>query len=313
MSDVLPLVSICCLTYNHAAFIRKCLDGFLMQQTSFPVEILIHDDASTDGTDDIVKEYAAKYPDKIFPLFETENKYSNGYVGKMDITFNYSRAKGKYIASCEGDDYWIDPLKLQKQVDFMEANPDYSVCWHRTKHWIAEKDKWSDDDCGTLTQGKEGVDIDLSTFFSRWCTQPLSMVFRKSMFNPEWQKKYRHYRDTYEIYHLLKEGKGYLFSFVGGVYVKHGGGIAAMNDYGKACFFELESAEELFRENHDPITYDYWKNVVLWSMDYFNREGLRKVLIKRCLNTSFIGSLEVCWTNMKHKVKKCGKTGLPCK
>ena len=93
-----PLVSICCLTYNHAPFIRNCIDGFIAQQTDFPIEILVHDDASTDGTDGIVREYADKYPEIIFPLFEEENQYSRGYAGKMDIEFNYSRARGKYIA-----------------------------------------------------------------------------------------------------------------------------------------------------------------------------------------------------------------------
>ena len=124
-----PLVSICCITYNHASFIRKCLDGFLMQQTTFPIEILIHDDCSTDGTTEIIREYEAKYPDLIFPLYEEENQYQQGKAAEIDF-YNYRRARGKYIAYCEGDDYWTDPLKLQKQVDFMEANPEYSVCFH---------------------------------------------------------------------------------------------------------------------------------------------------------------------------------------
>ena len=295
------IVSICCVTYNHAPFIRQCLDGFLMQKTSFPIEILIHDDCSTDGTTEIIREYEKKYPELMFPIYEDENQYSKGVW--VD-GFNYQRAKGKYIAYCEGDDYWTDPLKLQKQVDFMEAHPDYSVCWHRTKHWIVDKNRWTDDDCGVLLQGKEGVEIDLPTFFSRWYTQPLSMVFRKSMFNPEWQKKYKHYRDTYEIYHLLKAGRGYLFSFEGGVYVKHSGGIAAMNGFEKACLFELESAEELYGENRDQITYDYWKNVVLWSKDYFSKKGLRKDLIKRCFRTSVFGTLKLGLSSLGHEVKR---------
>lgn len=120
------LVSICSTTYNHAPYIRQCLDGFLMQQVNFKYEILIHDDASTDGTDEIIKEYAAKYPDIIRPLYEEVNQYSTDNPKGMAY-WNFSRAKGKYIAMCEGDDYWTDPLKLQKQVDFLERNPDYSM------------------------------------------------------------------------------------------------------------------------------------------------------------------------------------------
>jgi glycosyltransferase involved in cell wall biosynthesis len=101
-----------------------------MQQTSFNFEVLIHDDASTDGTQEIIKAYQAKYPNIIKPIFQTENQYSQGKRG-FNAKYNYSRAQGKYIALCEGDDYWTDPLKLQKQVDFLEANKEYSLCYHR--------------------------------------------------------------------------------------------------------------------------------------------------------------------------------------
>jgi len=126
-----PLVSICSLAYNHEPFIRQCLDGFMMQNTNFPFEVLIHDDASTDGTADIIREYEAKYPDIIKPIYQTENQYSKG----CDICSNYlfSRAKGKYIALCEGDDYWTDPYKLQRQVDFLEAHEVASMCFHDAK------------------------------------------------------------------------------------------------------------------------------------------------------------------------------------
>lgn len=126
------VLSISCITYNHAPYIRECLDGFLMQKTTFPFEILIHDDCSTDGTREIIEEYSQKYPDIIFPIFQTENQYSKG-VRAMMARFNFPRSRGKYLALCEGDDFWSDPYKLQKQVDFLEANTDFSICFHNMK------------------------------------------------------------------------------------------------------------------------------------------------------------------------------------
>ena len=125
------MVSICSITYNQANYIRKAFDGFIMQKTDFSFEILIHDDASTDGTEEIIREYEAKYPEIIKPIYEKENQWVKGRRGS--VVFNFPRAKGKYIALCEGDDYWTDPLKLQKQIDFLEANPNYTLSCHRYK------------------------------------------------------------------------------------------------------------------------------------------------------------------------------------
>ena len=109
------------MTYNHAPFIRQCLDSLLMQKTNFPFEILIHDDASTDGTKEIVEEYALKFPNIIFPFFQKENQYSKGLRG-LPSRYNYPRCRGRYIAICEGDDYWTDPTKLARQVEQLD-NP----------------------------------------------------------------------------------------------------------------------------------------------------------------------------------------------
>ena len=119
------MVTIQCLTYNQEAYIRDCLEGFVMQKANFRFEAIVHDDASTDGTADIIREYAEKYPDIIKPIFEAVNQYSK-HDGSLQRIMD-EHTHGKYIAYCEGDDYWIDSLKLQRQVDFMESNPEYGL------------------------------------------------------------------------------------------------------------------------------------------------------------------------------------------
>ena len=137
-----PLVSIKCMTYNHKDFIAQALDGFLMQKTDFPFEVLVHDDASTDGTDDVIREYEKKFPKIIKPIYETENQWSKGN-GAHHVKID-AQIKGKYIAICEGDDYWLDENKLQMQVSFLEKNNDYTMSCHNA----IKKD---------LTNGKESL------------------------------------------------------------------------------------------------------------------------------------------------------------
>lgn len=129
MSNKELMVTIRCITYNHKPYIRQCLEGFVMQKTNFRFEAIVHDDASTDGTTEILREYAEKYPDIIKPFYEEENQYSkhNGAIRRiMD-----ENTHGKYAAQCEGDDYWTDPYKLQKQVDFLESHPDIAATAHQ--------------------------------------------------------------------------------------------------------------------------------------------------------------------------------------
>lgn len=126
-----PLVSIICTAYNQEKYIRNCLDGFLMQKTDFPYEIIVHDDASTDQTAEIIREYERKHPECIRAIYQTTNQYSQGI--RIVQTFIYPKTRGKFIAYCEGDDYWTDPLKLEKQVTALYAHPDCRLCLHRVE------------------------------------------------------------------------------------------------------------------------------------------------------------------------------------
>lgn len=149
------LVTVICLTYNHEKYIRECIDGFVMQKTNFAYEVIIHDDASTDNTAEIIKEYQQKYPDIIIPILQTENQYSKKVpIGK---TFIYPRAKGKYIALCEGDDYWIDPYKLQKQVDILNEDNNYGLCYTKAKVYNQNKRQFENNLIGEKINGFDNL------------------------------------------------------------------------------------------------------------------------------------------------------------
>ena len=128
--DIAPKVTILCSTYNHKPYIRECIEGFLMQETTFPVEIIIRDDCSTDGTTEIIREYEAKYPNLFSPIYEVENQYSKGI---LPATVIHKTAHGEYMAFCEGDDCWLRKDKLEEQVALLEANPDSFMCVAKTR------------------------------------------------------------------------------------------------------------------------------------------------------------------------------------
>lgn len=170
-----PMVTIFCLAYNHEKYIRKTLEGFLSQKTDFPFEVLVNDDCSTDGTAAIIREYEMRYPDIIHPVYQERNLYSQGISAKSVLA---PLIKGRYVALCEGDDYWTDSSKLQMQVDFLESNPSYSLCMHAAD--IVAED-------GTCIRRSipEGTDFDITTeqfIASDIFTQTASMVMRSDYY-----------------------------------------------------------------------------------------------------------------------------------
>lgn len=217
-----PLVSICCITYNHKPYIREAIEGFLMQKTTFPIEILIHDDASTDGTADIIREYEQKHPNLIFPIYQTENQYSKGI--KISFTYQFPRARGRYIALCEGDDYWIDPLKLQKQVEFLEANVEYNASFTNATI-INEVDNTHSSYVTFLNEGE--VSLEEIVKIGGYIYPTASLVIRKEVI----QKDIFEYLlddlagDTIIIISAAMQGKVFFLNQVTAVYRRWLGGV----------------------------------------------------------------------------------------
>lgn len=224
-----PLVSVICFAFQQEAYIRDALDGFIAQQVDFPIEIIVHDDASTDNTAQIIREYAEAYPKLFKPILQTENQYSieRGRVTRLCI----EAAKGKYVAICEGDDYWTDSGKLQAQVDFMESNPNFSACFHNVMQRF-------DDGSNTPARPFREYDKDTFTLEDTFATRALfhtcSLLCRKdAMTYPQSSAKIRS-GDMALFSIIATHGPLKLLSGNMGVYRKNKGGITndeALVDY----------------------------------------------------------------------------------
>ena len=181
MDDV--LVSVCCCAYNHEPFIQHCLHGFVMQQTTFKYIVLVHDDASTDNTASIIRDYALKYPKIIKPILQTDNQYSRGNDPCTRILF--PSITSKYIAICEGDDYWTDPLKLQKQVDYMEAHPECTLCiGNAIEHWEDQRQP------DKLFANIADRDYEPEEISHGWLVSTQTAMFRKTVLKTDLYHRY---------------------------------------------------------------------------------------------------------------------------
>jgi glycosyltransferase involved in cell wall biosynthesis len=179
-----PLVSVLTITYNHAPYIRDCLEGIVSQQTNFPFELIVHDDASTDGTADIVREYSEKYPHIIVPILQEENQWSKL---RTVAPFVLPKVRGRYQALCEGDDYWIDPHKLQKQVNYMEAHPECSACCTSAYRNTGISEQLEQ---GSHLQGDMPVLLTMEDVLEYNHIATCSMLFKTELVTrPEWARK----------------------------------------------------------------------------------------------------------------------------
>lgn len=264
-----PLVSICCLVYNHESFLRDCFNGFITQQITFPIEILVHDDASSDNSAGVIKEYTDKYPDLFKPIYQSENQYSKG----VDVfQLNAQRAIGKYIAVCEGDDYWTDPNKLQMQVDFLESHPDYSMCFHGAEE-KNEGNLYTDSE-HNLVQDKDYTAVDL---LDHWIIPTASIVMRRECaFYPLKNPGKIVYGDYFVFFSCLALGNVRGFSRKMSVYRVNQNSLTHNPKYKKNIILKMPDNWECFRENF-PFAPQHAVNKIL-AFYYWQRAGYQPTL-----------------------------------
>jgi len=215
-----PVVSIFCLTYNHEEYIQDAIESFLIQKTTFPVKIFIHDDASSDGTSKIIREYEEKYPILISTVIQKQNRYKKD---RFSFFFEQLRElEGKYIALCEGDDYWTQPDKLQRQVGILENDPSVSLVFHNA--WVRHPESRRDYfQCQQLEKER----FTLADVISReWFVPSASMVFRASNRLMEELAPISFAGDMILLLSAARCGDLAFIDQVWSVYRKHQGGVS---------------------------------------------------------------------------------------
>lgn len=279
------MVTIRCITYNHEPYIRQCLEGFVMQKTNFRFEAIVHDDASTDGTADIIREYAEKYPDIIKPIFETENQYSK-HDGSLQRIMN-EHTHGKYVAMCEGDDYWIDPYKLQKQVDFLESHSEY-VMSHTSFKYYYERDRryYAAHDIQKNIQNLS--DNPELVLFNKYHVQTLTVLIRRDILDLVstadpflFRSGYFMMGDTQLWYSLAKEGKVHFLPEVTSVYRKNDTSVTRTKDVKSLLRFRLSSMEmRLYLCKRDNLSGEFF--------NYVTKEYDKALFQYQCFDKRFI-------------------------
>lgn len=307
-----PKVSICCWAYNHVKFIKDALDGFVMQKTDFPFEIIIHDDASTDGTADIIREYEAKYPHLFRAIYQTENQYYKYPFIEKTV---FPMARGEYVAICEGDDYWTDENKLQKQVDFLDANPDFSICFHSIK--VVHEDGSPD---AYFPEPRLRFDRDVLTVYNLLCwnfIQTNSVMYRwrfNENFNPQDLGSNNVMPMDWYI-HLLhaQVGKIKYLDEVMGVYRRHGNGVwvGGFDDvclkFGISKLLFFVALEKYFPEYHQILGHHYTcKQAYIYFKLYLKHQRFDEMqeilrLCPDCLNPEYVKDSDYIQNVLTHE------------
>lgn len=275
------LVSVIMMTYNHEAYINQAINGIISQRTNFEIELIIGNDASKDSTGKIICEYLQSHDNSNIEYIR--NDLNKGVIENYVSLFE--KTNGKYIAICEGDDYWTDPLKLQKQVDFLEANSNYSFCWTRF-NVLNQKTKELTLDLNSKYFSKQDTffEFDFETFFKGWHIGNLTLVYRKEFLNIECHKKFKYFRDVHVIAQLLKKGKGACLNFVSAVYRKHDGGIHTRVSEYQGYKIGYLSHKEIYLDHTTNI---FLKKKYLHSFKNYINANIREGLLFKALFMSF--------------------------
>ncbi|MCE7062741.1 glycosyltransferase [Dyadobacter sp. CY343] len=249
-------VSVCVPAYNHAKYIAQMLDGALMQQTNFEFEIVIGDDASTDRTQDIIREYDRKRPGIIRAFLHSENQGPSEpreFAGRNNVLQLIKACKGEFVAMCEGDDFWTDPLKLQKQVDYLEQNPEISICHHNMR--VIYEDGSPEHLFNNPDQKAISTIEDILE--DKWFFATASWMYRNYFLNndfAEWHSRAAA-GDWAIMIQLAAQGKiGYLADVMG-VYRKHSAGLSNIHSQTNLKF--LKNRKEMFENVDKWLAYKY--------------------------------------------------------
>ena len=312
------LVSVLCPTYNQKKYIAQCLDSVLGQETDFAFEVIVKDDCSTDGTSDIIREYAERYPDRVRPLILEENYFSQG---KTSVSFvrMFNMIRGKYFAVCEGDDFWTDPKKLQIQADFMEAHPDYSMCCHSS--YLANEDGSLRTD-KFFRSGTESGDLSTEKIISGWAMATNTVLIRTSSREEilvPFQGKCVNEDYGMEVYAALKGKVYYLDRMMSAYRMNASGSITASYKVNpellKGRTFEfcnmLDRLNEYSEHRYDRVIRQYREKKLF---DMYAVLGDRKNMIKhksayadKPLKTRALVEMRTCFPKLANTVLNIGR------
>lgn len=275
-------LTIMCITYNQVKFVRQVIESFLMQKTNFDFEVLIHDDCSTDGTREIIEEYEKRYPNIIKPIYQKENQWTKGNPSIIFNDFIFPSIDSEYVAFCEGDDYWINENKLQKQVDFLDKHKKYNICFHPVKViWEdgSEKDYIFPDK--KLVWGK--MKLKLKHLLKHNFIQTNSVVYRwnKSIKIPDnilpidWFIHLLNVKDG-KIYFMKNEVMSVYRRWTGGVWIDNGTDAFFVKNGNKMINF-YKNIENIFNYNCDTDIQYIFNKMVYSCIKSDNFEELQKL------------------------------------